>query len=246
MKNKNRLFSAITICGALFTILSRPAGAQTPKASIKLDIYQISFEAYHEHIADEPVRNLPKPAGKSRSTPLVVYAHPDYVLAREQKPGAEKTTWIIQYREPSVMEIHGTMALPMNPEIQLATNVYAADEPVGDSTGDYGVVSLLPDTMSIAGYLCKKAVIRYTPAPIPGDEEHQAVEIWYTPDLPPFYLPPFSYLQKIPGATLRVAIEKGAGLKDGYVAMKISRKQVPPSFFDVPKGVHIMYPPKLK
>lgn len=246
MKKKTRLFSEPIIYAALFTILSCPAGAQTPKASVRLDIYRISFEAYRGYIADEPVRPLPKPAGKGRNAPLVIYAHPDYVLAREQKPGAEQTAWIIQYQEPSVMEIHGKMALPMNPGIQLATNVYAADEPVADSAVDYGVVSLLPDTMRIAGYLCKKAVIRYTPAPIPGNDEHRDVEIWYTPDLPVFYLPPFSYLQKIPGAALCIATERGNGLKDGYIATKTGRQQVPRSFFDVPEGVQIMYPPKLK
>jgi hypothetical protein len=72
------------------------------------------------------------------------------------------------------------------------------------------------------------------------------IEIWYCPELPPYYLPPFSFLQKIPGAALMISMQDTGGRTEYLRATRITKQQKDISFFKPSKDIRILYPPKLK
>ncbi len=94
-------------------------------------------------------------------------------------------------------------------------------------------VSLLPDTCTIAGILCKKAIVRFRPLP-----QGQELLVWYAPTLPAMYWGDYNYLKKIPGCALAIETEKN-NLRAGIKAETVTQMQVPAALFGPPAGYTI-------
>lgn len=202
--------------------------------------------------------------GKKPSAGMTVYYHPDYLYATQTQSDGAATSWLLWHQAGRLLKIDGQQGLPLNYQLQLKTNVYLPGEAIdttaaiekGDSDGDwdnaneyngpgYGNISFTNDTMRIAGYRCQKAVINYVYPPQCADGLIRSITIWYNAELPPFYLPPFTCLQKIPGAALMMVIETLDGETAGYKATAIEKEQKTISFFRPSKDIRILYPPKL-
>ncbi|MGN7824076.1 hypothetical protein ACTJJB_28395 [Chitinophaga sp. 22536] len=229
---------------------------QAQDASDTLEVYRIIFAA------------TGKPASSKTPSPsMTVCYHPDYLSATQTYANRKATSWLIWHHKKMLLQIDGKQGLPLNYRMQLKTNVYLPEETI-DSTatpetnnsadnGDwdnaneyngpgYGKIDFTADTMTIVGYGCRKAVINYYYPPQCTNGLISSVTVWYTPDLPGFYLPPFTYLQKIPGAMLMICVTTADGATDGYKAADIVKEQKPVSFFRPAKDIQVLYPPRLK
>ncbi|MBC9909348.1 hypothetical protein [Chitinophaga varians] len=203
-------------------------------------------------------------AGKKPSAGMTVYYHPDYLYATQTQSDGSATSWLLWHHAGRLLKIEGQQGLPLNYGLQLKTNVYLPGEAIDSSTttekagndGDwdnaneyngpgYGKINFTNDTTTIAGYPCKKAVIHYVYPPQCADGLIRSITIWYNAELPPFFLPPFTCLQKIPGAALMMMVETFDGATDGYKATAVEKQQKTISFFRPSKDIRILYPPKL-
>lgn len=173
---------------------------------------------------------------------FTAYAHPDYLHATMQS--INNTTWIIQYRNNKALQIAGGTALPMEYKNLFKDFFYYSDEQIADSSNGYGIVTLTEDTLTVAGYGCKRAIVHFIPGPLKRAEGTITGEVWYSPELPAFYLPSFDYLRKIPGAALYISVDMGQNMKLGYRATGVEKERKPLSFFDLPEGMNVLYPPK--
>lgn len=89
------------------------------------------------------------------------------------------------------------------------------------------VMKLLPDTMTIAGKLCKKAT--FTVPNKPKD----LITVWYAPDMPRLYWEKYSYLKQLPGCTLAISTVSH-GMNVGIQASMVEEMNVPEEFYLVP------------
>ncbi|SKA37053.1 hypothetical protein SAMN04488128_104214 [Chitinophaga eiseniae] len=205
-----------------------------------------------------------KTAGSKTPTPsLTVIYSADYLRATQNRGDGQATTWLIWHERRMLLQIDGQQGLPLSYDIQLKTNVYLPGEKIDstattaikrsgewDNPNEYngpgiGRISFAADTLTIAGYATSKAVIYYTYPPSCTDGLIRKTTIWYSRELPPFCLPPFTCLQKIPGAALMICIETTDGAKVCYQATEVILQQLPASFFRPSKDIRIFYPPKL-
>lgn len=85
-------------------------------------------------------------------------------------------------------------------------------------------IHLTPDTMTIAGMHCQKAVFQH-----PEKEEYK-INVWYTTELPALYWQKYSYLKAVPGCALAVTTKSG-GLEIGIKAQRIEKLDIPEKFF---------------
>ncbi|NML40071.1 hypothetical protein HHL17_22920 [Chitinophaga sp. G-6-1-13] len=240
---------SILICLLMATHLLR-----AQDTSDTLDVCKIVFAA-----TGKPANSKMPPAS------MTVYYHPDYLYATQTHANRKETSWLIWHHKRMLLQIDGKQGLPLNYGMQLKTNVYLPEETIDTanniektgSDGDwdneneyngpgYGKISFAEDTMTITGHLCKKAVINYSYPPQCTTGLIRRITIWYSPDLPQFYLPPFTHLQKIPGAALMICITTADGSKDCYKATDIVHEQKTISFFRPSKDIRILYPPRLK
>lgn len=84
-----------------------------------------------------------------------------------------------------------------------------------------------PETKSIAGYTCKKALLTLI--------DGKTFQLYYTPDMVPS-VREFEYQFKdIPGFVLEYEVEQG-GKKITYTASKVNLSPVPASKFDIPES----------
>lgn len=81
------------------------------------------------------------------------------------------------------------------------------------------------ETKMIQGYTCKLAVIN-----IPTDEGEYKIQVWYTQNIPNFYLNNFLFLKKVPGAALQIATEDYS-----IDAFEIVKTTKPLSTFEIPE-----------
>lgn len=223
--------------------------AQTKNNQL-LDAYKVDFGFYIKATDTNNPSEVPMHVEQERMEkagwkPLVVYAHPEYLYAEDILPNGDETIWQIKYKIKRLMELRGKMALPMNFDELMKTNVYLTDEGFPERWKKHGGTTLTNDTITVAGHLCKRAVINYTPDAVrPGDTKLETT-VWYCPELPRFYLPSFEYLQKIPGMALLVYSDRGHGEIKGIVAKNVVKLKKPASFYQLPKGTFIMYPPEI-
>ena len=216
-----------------------------------LDVYKIEFTT----------------SSKKQASAMVAYCHPEYLYATQTDDDKKKTSWLVWYHAEKLLKIEDQQGLPLNYKKQLKTNVYLSGAPIdttidnqltgNDSYGEwdneneynmpgYGVLTFTRNTSAINGYLCQKAIIQYhLDAQCKGGVIRKT-EIWYCPELPPYYLPPFSFLQKIPGAALMISMQDTGGKTEYLKARRITKQQKITSFFKPSKDIRIMYPPKLK
>lgn len=94
-------------------------------------------------------------------------------------------------------------------------------------TEDLQIEFIASETKSIAGYNCKKAIIKL---PIVTEEEKPFIEIWYTTALPKMYWGEYTYLEKIPGAALSIS-----AYEMEMKAIKVTASAINPALFEVPK-----------
>lgn len=132
-----------------------------------------------------------------------------YVFTRNNK-----TAYRVQLARPKLMN------LPPNDSLVVIT-------------ADNCEVSLLPDTCTIAGLHCKKAVVRVTP--LPGK---QLIQVWYAPELPALYWGEYNYLKKIPGCALAIQTETN-GMLAGIKAATVKKVQVEAASFELPAGYSV-------
>jgi GLPGLI family protein len=100
-------------------------------------------------------------------------------------------------------------------------------------TADDCAINLLPDTCTIAGLHCKKAVVRVIP--LPGE---QLIQVWYAPELPALYWGEYNYLKKIPGCALAIQTESN-GMLAGIKAATVKKIQVEAARFELPAGYSV-------
>ncbi|MCA5005080.1 WG repeat-containing protein [Sphingobacterium bovistauri] len=81
------------------------------------------------------------------------------------------------------------------------------------------------ETKMIQGYTCQLAIIN-----IPTDEGEYKIQIWYTQNIPNFYLNNFLFLKKVPGAALQIATEDYS-----IDAFEIVKTTKPLSTFEIPE-----------
>lgn len=222
--------------------------AQTERKEL-LDVYKIEYGFYIKATDNSPASEIPMHVEQERMEkadwrPLQVYAHTEYLYAKEISHGYEENTWLLQYKTKSLWKLGSKMAFPMNFDGFLNTDVYTTDEQVADSTYGYGRITFTEDTMTVAGYLCRRAIIHYTKDAWGEGDTKNETTVWYCPQLPKFYLPEYEYLQKIPGAALLIWHDRGYGQVEGEIALKVTKQKKPGSFFQLPKGTNILYPPK--
>lgn len=175
---------------------------------------------------------------------FTAYAHRDYLHATMQF--INSTIWIINYKEDKALQIEGNQAFPVHYKDIFHNKFYDSREPVTDSSNGYGIITLTEDTLTVAGYKCKRAIVSFVPGVLRPSERNITGEVWYSPEVPAFYMPGFDYLPKIPGAALYIYFNMGNNLNLGYKAESVSREKKPLSFFDLPKGVSILYPPAIE
>lgn len=211
-----------------------------------VDVYKVDFGFYIDVTDTSYTSEASRRNNKIDWKPLLVYAHPEYLYAEDILSNKEKTIWQIKYKNKSLMQLQGKTALPMNFDGFLNTDVYTADEEIKDKTSGYGRLIFSNDTMTVAGYLCKQAVIRYWTKEGWVDTKEGETSIWYCPQLPRFYLPGYDYLQKIPGMALLILDDLAYGERKGIEAKAVVKLKKTVSFFDVPKGTFVMYPPSIK
>jgi len=241
-----RLGFLLSLCFLSFSLHAREPGE-------KLDVYRIAFSATGK-----------VPTGKRQRPAMEVYYHPGYLYATQTGSDQAQTSWLIWHKAEKLLKIEGKQGLPLNYTRQLKTNVYLPGEAIDsvqnaaantNNTGDwdneneynapgYGTLALTEDTATIRGYLCRKAVIQYHFDAQDSEGLIRGITIWYSPGLPPFFLPPFSFLQKIPGAALSIAIEDFNRKTVTLRAYSIVKQQKDITFFSPSKDLYILYPPK--
>ncbi|QJB38453.1 hypothetical protein HF324_11475 [Chitinophaga oryzae] len=202
-----------------------------------------------------------KDASKTAPALTVTYS-PEYLLATQNNGDGNATSWLIWHERQMLLQINDRQGLPMSYDIQLKTNVFLPGEAIDtaanitrhpgewDNVNEYngpgtGRISFTTDTLTIAGYATGKAVINYSYPPACTDGLIRSTTIWYSRELPPFFLPSFTFLQKIPGAALMICIETTDGEKAYYKATEVTKQQQPVSFFRPSKDIRILYPPTL-
>lgn len=251
-KNTPPKSAAIRYCALLCLCLSAHL-SWAQDITDSLQTHKITF------VSSEAAAHAPN------ATPaLAVTYSPAYLLATQNAGDGTSTSWLIWHERRMLLQIEGQQGLPMSYDIQLKTNVYLPGETIDtataaaspkhsgewDNPNEYngpgiGRISFTADTLTIAGYATSKAVIHYTYPPACTDGLIRRTTIWYSRELPPFCLPPFTCLQKIPGAALMICVETTDGGKAYYKATEVTRQQQPVSFFRPSKDVRILYPPKL-
>lgn len=251
---KNNLPSIATMrYGILLLLCTATTSLSAQENPEMLDVYKISFDP-----TAKSGRN------KTLGASMTVCYHPDYLHATQTNSDGKKTSWLIRHPKKMLLQIDGKQGLPLNYATQLKTNVYLPGETIDsaantkkpadagdwDNENEYngpgiGHISFTEDTLTVAGYVCQKAVIAYK---FPGQckvGEILKTTVWYSPQLPPFYLPPFTFLQKIPGAALMICMEDSGGATACYIASSVAKEKKPVSFFKPANDIQIMYPPKL-
>ena len=223
--------------------------AQTIVKNKLLDVYQIDFAHYAEK--QEGINYTPEyleayetsqrliTAGK---LPFTIYAHADYGYQVERS--IDTTIGIMQYRADKFMRIHGKTALMLGFKDLSGHDFYYASEAITDSNKVYAVITLTDDTMTVAGYSCRLAVVSYSSTAVRYGDTKMDMELWYAPGLPAFYGSGFDYLQKIPGAALFIVYDTGQNIRLGYKAKTVLKQKKPLSFFELPEGTEIIYPVK--
>ena len=84
------------------------------------------------------------------------------------------------------------------------------------------------DTLTIAGHLCKKAVMR-----ISAGYEAQDMIIWYAENMPKLFWGEYDYLEDIPGLAMRIATVQH-GMEIGVQVRDIHEESVDAALFEVP------------
>lgn len=245
---KTNLLILSGVCAATHTV-------QAQQSTDTLDVCKIEFSS-----SESPVIN------KKQKASMVAYCHPDYLFATQTGYDRKKISWLVWYEAERLMKIEDKQGMPLNYRKQLKNNVYLEGAPVDTAMDNqlarshrkgawdneneylipgYGVLSPAEDTITIEGYPCRKAVIQYHQDAGCKEGTIRRVEIWYTMDLPPYYLPPFAFLQNIPGAMLMIAMQDTEGKTTYLRATSITKQQKDISFFKPPKDIQIMYPPML-
>lgn len=84
------------------------------------------------------------------------------------------------------------------------------------------------DTMKIAGYLCKKALMGVSV----GDTS-QDVNIWYAEGLPKLFWGEYDYLEEIPGLAMKISTQT-AGMGLGVKVSSVEEALVDDTLFNVP------------
>lgn len=237
------------LISCLLFIASIISDSYAQAKSAQLDVYKIDYGFYSKAtdtsiISEVPMQVQQERMEKARWKPLSVYAHSDYLYAEDVSISNEKTIWQINYKTKDLMQLQGKMALPMNFDGFLNGRIFFPHEAITDSTHAFGILTLTDDTMTVAGYRCKRAVIQFTEQAWDEGDTKAEITVWYCPQLPKFYLPGYEYLQKIPGAALLVANDRGYGEAKGIIAKAVVKQKKPVSFFKLPKGTIILYPPK--
>lgn len=246
MNLRNAFFKAFFGALCLFTYV-----VQAQEGAAPLDVYKIEFAA----------------SGKKQLAAMVAYCHPEYLYATQTGDDRKKTSWLVWYQAEKLLKIDGKQGLPLDYRKQLKTNVYLTGAPIdtaidnqladNESSGKwdneneynmpgYGTLTFTKNTAAIYGYLCQKAIIQYHLDAQCKVGMIRKIEIWYCPELPPYYLPPFSFLQKIPGAALMISMQDTGGRTEYLRATRITKQQKDISFFKPSKDIRILYPPKLK
>lgn len=241
---KTNLLILSAVCTATHTV-------QAQQTTDTLDVCKIVF--------GNPAIN------KEQNPSMVAYCHPEYLFATQTAFDQKQTSWLVWYGAERLMKIEDKQGIPLNYRKQLKNNVYLEDAPIdtaidnqqanspGHGAWDneneylmpgYGVLTPTDDTTTIESYLCRKAVIQYHLDAGCKVGMIRRIEIWYTMDLPRYYLPPFPFLQKIPGAMLMVAIQDTGGETTCLRATSITKERKDISFFRPSKDLHILYPPK--
>lgn len=95
------------------------------------------------------------------------------------------------------------------------------------SPEDFQIEFIANASKSIAGYACKKAIIKI---PIGTEEEKPFIEVWYTTALPKMYWGEYTYLEKIPGAALSIS-----AYEMEMKAIHVTATAINPTLFEVPK-----------
>lgn len=253
MYTKNSLkATAIRYCMFVCLYLA-PHVARAQGATDSLEVYKITFTSTE------------KPVSSQKPVPsMTVTYNPEFLSATQSFEDGNKTSWLIWHEKRKILQIDGQQGLPLNYERQLKTNVYLPGESTDSTTraaavvrrGEWdneneyngpgtGKINLTEDTLTIAGYPTHKAEINYTYPPACKDGLISRITVWYSPGLPPFFLPPFTCLQKIPGAALMISIETADGAKTSYKATDVTQQLQPVSFFRPSKDIGILYPPEL-
>ncbi|GAA4803340.1 hypothetical protein GCM10023231_35420 [Olivibacter ginsenosidimutans] len=107
-----------------------------------------------------------------------------------------------------------------------------SSEMVGDSlvvtsTADRKI-HLTEDTMTIAGYVCKKAIME-----VAVGEEAPQITIWYAENLPKLFWGEYDYLEDIPGLTMKVST-KANGMDVGIKVGSVKETLVDNQIFEIP------------
>lgn len=93
-------------------------------------------------------------------------------------------------------------------------------------------MTLTGDTQTIAGFVCKKAMIS---TPYPTD----SIEVWFTGQLPNFYWVKDTYMNQLPGCPLKIMMKSDNFLYIGLEVKSVQRIKVDPYIFEVPGDYNI-------
>ena len=226
-----------------FLLISSMGFAQ--KKPAMFDVYKMDYVQYRE---GRPDNNVVDPAFIPAKPTLElftisVFASKDHLLAIDRYSKKDSTVWLVHNPKKELWELRGKMALPLNYEEYLPANVFREDETADTTLKDYGILKFSADTLTLNGYLCKKATIEVAGTNVSPEEAKRFIHIWYCPDLPAFRWPTMNHLQKIPGAFLMTKLDIGWGPVECMKIRKITKLKKPATFFDIPKGMDILYPP---
>lgn len=237
------------VCAATHTV-------QAQQSTDTLDVCRIEFGS-----SESPATN------KKQKASMVAYCHREHLFATQTAYDQKKTSWLVWYEAERLMKIEDKQGIPLNYRKQLRNNVYLEGTPIDTAIDNqlanthsnsdwdneneylipgYGVLTPTEDTITIEGYSCRKAVIQYHQDAGCKEGMIHRVEIWYTLDLPRYYLPPFSFLQNIPGAMLMIAMQDTDGGTTYLRATSIIKERKDISFFKPSKDIQILYPPRLR
>ncbi|MBC9932278.1 hypothetical protein [Chitinophaga qingshengii] len=236
------------------SVLSSIGTLHAQENTSTVDICKIEFAAAIELMSSAKVVPAPKPP-----VAMAVYYNPDYLYGMLVQDDGKERSWLIWHHRKMLLQIDDKLGLPLNYGKQLKTNVYLPGEAKADTAtystvadwdneSEYdspgkGTLTLTEDTTTIQGYMCRKAIIQYHADSLGKAGPVRSVEIWYCPDLPAFVIPPYSFLQKIPGAALAIMTESTYGKKTFLQASSITQQQEDITFFRPAEDIQIMYPP---
>ena len=153
-------------------MVSINSNAQTTKNQL-LDVYKVDFGYYAQSIdtsrvSETPVMTEMKRMEKVGQTLLQVYAHPEYLHAKHHWISNEEAeVWLVQYKTGKLFQLLKSEALVMDFGYHMRTNVVLPREGFPERWKVHGRITFTNDTMTVAGYLCKRAVIKYT-----ADQSH--------------------------------------------------------------------------